>query len=225
MYPWPSIYPCSENEAIRNLYILCRKLHGKQHSFGLSMIKYVMSTWIQGSFPVITWNVFNYDGVNTNNNSEAYNSKLGAKLKPHPNVYFLFKELKSEMESSRLDAIAAQTGNRNFKCTKHKKIVEMNKRRNLMKEKLNDGKVDLLTYQQSMGGLMKVSDIIQDDDEDDHFFNQDDNVADDPIEVPSLENIFVPLPVLASDQDQEMVNIEYEPSDIVLHEASKSKKC
>ena len=99
------------NEAIRNLYILCRKLHGKQRSFGLSMIKYVMSTWIQGSFPVITWNVFNYDGVNTNNNSEAYNSKLGAKLKPHPNVYFLFKELKSEMESSRLDAIAAQTGN------------------------------------------------------------------------------------------------------------------
>ena len=85
------------NEGIRNLYIMAKKLHGKQRHFAISMIKYVESVWINGNFAPITWNVSGHDGVSTNNSSEANNRKLGAKMKAHPNFYAFCGAIKKEI--------------------------------------------------------------------------------------------------------------------------------
>ena len=222
----PYVPPERMNEGIRNLYILCRQLTGKQRSFGIAMIKYVESTWIRGSYPVITWNVFNYDGVTTNNNSEAYNRKLGAKLNAHPNVYVLMEKIKEEMVSSRLDALAAQTGNRNVKSLKHKKNVEMQKRREVLKEKLKNGKIELRIYQQSMGGLLTFTGTENDDNVDDHFFSNNLDVPDDPIEVPSLESIYVPLPSMHTEEpgDEQDNNTHFDHSAILNHQSQANAR-
>ena len=108
-------------EGIRNLYIICRRLTGKQRTFGMKMIKYVEKYWIRGNHRPVTWNVYKSETVSTNNNSEGYNSKLGNKLKQHPNFYALCGELKNELETSQLDTLAAKTGNKNIKKNKEKK--------------------------------------------------------------------------------------------------------
>ena len=83
------------NQGIRNLYIICRRLKGKQRSFGMKMIKYVEKYWVRGSHLPVTWNVYKSDSVSTNNHSEGYNRKLGSKLKPHPNFYAVSKVIKT----------------------------------------------------------------------------------------------------------------------------------
>ena len=108
-------------EGIRNLYIICRRLTGKQGIFGIKMIKYVEKYWIRGNHRPVTWNVYKSETVSTNNNLEGYNSKLGNKLKQHPKFYALCGEIKNELETSQLDTMAAKTGNINIKQNKTKK--------------------------------------------------------------------------------------------------------
>ena len=58
-------------EGIRNLYILAKRLTGRQRSFAIQMIKYVLRTWINGHFPPSTWVMYNHQGETTNNHSEG----------------------------------------------------------------------------------------------------------------------------------------------------------
>lgn len=58
---------------------------------------------------------------------EGYNSKLGNKLKQHPNFYAFCGELKNELEASQLDTLAAKTGNKNIKKKKEKKHLSLKK--------------------------------------------------------------------------------------------------
>ena len=120
------------NQGIRNLYIICRRLTGKQRSFGIKMIKYVEKVWIRGNQKPVSWNVHKEETVSTNNNSEGYNSKLGRKIKPHPNFYYLCGELKKELETSKLDAMAAKTGNTNENKFESRKAKLLEKKRSDM---------------------------------------------------------------------------------------------
>ena len=177
------------NQGIRNLYIICRRLTGKQRSFGIKMIKYVEKVWIRGNHKPVSWNVHKEETVSTNNNSEGYNSKLGRKIKPHPNFYYLCGELKKELETSKLDAMAAKTGNTNENKFESRKAKLLEKKRSDMKEKLETGNVELMIYQQTMGGMLKVPDITAGDDEDEIFNgNNSECQIDEPIEIPKLES-------------------------------------
>ena len=200
------------NEGIRNLYILCKKLHNKQRKFGISMIKYVESVWVRGNYPPITWNVANHDGAATNNASEAHNRKLGAKFKPHPNFYSFCGEIKKEMETSKMDALAARASNTNVKSNVKKKALQMKERRNAMKERLENGLVDICSFQQSMGGLMMLNTggYNNDDDNDDQYFNERGATAtdDEPIVVPRLEDIAIPMPQNVNQEESMSTDIE-----------------
>ena len=61
------------DEAVRNLYILAKQLEERQARFAVVMISYVDRTWINGSFPPVTWNMYLHQGETTNNHSEGYN--------------------------------------------------------------------------------------------------------------------------------------------------------
>ena len=63
--------PLRLKEGIRNLYILAKRLTGRQRSFSIEMIKYVDRTWINGHFPPSTWMMYNHQGETTNNQSEG----------------------------------------------------------------------------------------------------------------------------------------------------------
>ena len=94
------------------------------------MIKYVGKVWITGSNKPVSRNIHKEETVSTNKNSEGYNSKLGSKIKQHPNFNYLCGELKQELETSKLDALAAKTGNKNE--------THINSRRVQMLEKKTD---------------------------------------------------------------------------------------
>ena len=66
-------------EALRNLYILAQKLDDRQAKFAVVLIRYVERTWVNGSFPPETWNMYQHQGETTNNHSEGYNFRLGNK--------------------------------------------------------------------------------------------------------------------------------------------------
>ena len=62
-------------EGIRNLFILAKRLTGRQRKFAAKMIDYVSRVWVNGHYPPKTWNMHQHHDVTTNNNSEAYNYK------------------------------------------------------------------------------------------------------------------------------------------------------
>ena len=63
-------------EGIRNLYVLAKRLTGPQRSFAKKMIDYISKYWVNGSYHLETWVMFQHDGETTNNHSEGYNSHL-----------------------------------------------------------------------------------------------------------------------------------------------------
>ena len=65
------IPPLRFKEGIRNLYILGKRLAGKQRIFSVQMINYVSQTWVNGSFPPSTWIMYNHKGQTTNNHSHV----------------------------------------------------------------------------------------------------------------------------------------------------------
>ena len=182
------------------------------------MIKYVEKFWIRGNHKPVTWNVHKAETVSTNNNSEGYNSKLGRKLGQHPNFYHLCGELKIELEKSKLDAMAAKTGNTNRNKNVNKKAQMFEKKRSDMREKLENGNVEMMIYQQTMGGMIKLPEVSagEFEDETDVFndFNDSECQIDEPIEVPRLEDIYVPLPDASVD----------EVSSILVHQAPAAPK-
>ena len=75
----------------------------------------------------VSWNVYRSETVATNNNSD--NNALASKLKKHPNFYTLCGELKKELDTSQIDALAAKTGNNNSKQNTRKKEKDLEKSR------------------------------------------------------------------------------------------------
>ena len=82
-----------------------------------------------------------------------------------------------------------------------------------MREKLENGNVEMMIYQQTMGGMIKLPEVSagEFEDETDVFndFNDSECQIDEPIEVPRLEDIYVPLPDASVD----------EVSSILVHQA------
>ena len=99
-------------EAIRNLFILAKKLNDRQASFALAFLKYLEKTWINGSFHPSTWNMFKHDGVTTNNSSEGYNFRLGNKKKicRHPNFFQFVETVIVELRNSSNEAAMVDGG-------------------------------------------------------------------------------------------------------------------
>ena len=85
-------------EALRNLYILAKKL-------------------TDCSFHPSTWNMFQHDGVTTNNSSEGYNFRLGNKEKicPHPNFFQFVENVIAELKNSYNEAAKVDGGKSNFR--------------------------------------------------------------------------------------------------------------
>ena len=68
-----------------------------------SFVQYFESTWIDGSFPICSWNVYTQEGPRTNNNAEGWHSKM-KKLagKSHPNIYEIVTLFKSEQAATEV---------------------------------------------------------------------------------------------------------------------------
>ncbi|XP_067668191.1 uncharacterized protein [Haliotis asinina] len=51
-------------------------------------VEYFRRTWMDGSYPLIMWNYFKYDGPRTNNHVEGFHTRLMKKAgKSHPNLF------------------------------------------------------------------------------------------------------------------------------------------
>ena len=80
--------------------------------FTIIFIIYIEKTWIKGSYPLESWNLYLHEGVTTNNYAEGYNSKLRHKkvLGLHPNVYLLASVIKDELAEAQDDGDSAAVG-------------------------------------------------------------------------------------------------------------------
>ena len=125
-------------EGLRNLYILAKRLTGKQRRFAVQMIDYVLRYWVNGSHPPSSWVMYKHGGAVTNNHSKGYNSID--------------------------DSIMERVGNENTKRPENRKEAKVIKMREKMLSGLEKGNIDLLSYQQSMGGsVCKSLTAAQDD--------------------------------------------------------------
>ena len=116
------------------------------------MIDYVSKYWINGSFPPISWNMYQHSGEVTNNHSEGYNFRLGnnQKLGKHPNVYRFVNQIKYELSQSLDNAVMANNGNPNIKERPNSKSALAVKVKKTLMEKLEEGTVDILSIGQSI---------------------------------------------------------------------------
>jgi hypothetical protein len=54
-------------EGLQNLNILAEKMKEKQLEFAHKTLRYLLRTWINGQYEPKSWNLFDHDGVSTNN--------------------------------------------------------------------------------------------------------------------------------------------------------------
>ena len=64
------------DERMRNLKYLASKHDGKLKIFSSKLCQYLEDSWLHGNYPPSTWNMFEHDGVKTNDHAEGYNYKL-----------------------------------------------------------------------------------------------------------------------------------------------------
>ena len=187
------------SEGVRNLFVLAKRLSGRQKKFAVKMIDYVSRVWVNGHYPPETWNMFQHEGVTTNNNSEAYNFRLGNKkrISKHPNVYLFVSVIIEELKASMSDAVMAKTGNINKKSWSAGSKKEKNaKMKETLVDKLKENNIELICYQQAMGGATIQSSAVRDVD----FSNTEKlnlGGGEEEICVPELHEIVVPLSVSA----------------------------
>ena len=100
-------------EGLRNLYILAKRLTGKQRRFAVQMIDYVLRYWVNGSHPPSSWVMYKHGGAVTNNHSKGYNYRLGNKrsISRHPNVYKFSEVVIQELRVSIDGSIMERVGN------------------------------------------------------------------------------------------------------------------
>ena len=92
-----------------------------------------------GSFPPSEWNLYEHDGVTTNNFNEGYNNRFNnfLNLKPRPNPYVCAETIKKELLIAEDNSRAADMGNPNLKTSS----TRVNQRQQL----LNDKKAQMKT--------------------------------------------------------------------------------
>ena len=185
-------------EAIRNLYILAKKLNDRRASFALAFLKYFENTWINGSFHPSTWNMFKHDGVTTNNSSDGYNFRLGNKKKicRHPNFFQFTETIIAELKNSSNEASMVDGGKSNLR--RRGKVVRSIAMRERLMSDLLLGSTSLISFQQAIGGSLSRShradgatDDVKMEMEDVEPLNC--NRRNMNFRVPSLEEIKVPL--------------------------------
>ena len=165
------------------------------------MIEYVSKYWINGNFPPTSWNMFQHSGEVTNNHSEGYNYRLGnnQKLGKHPNVYRFVSQIKLDLELSNSlnNAIMANNGNPNIKERPNSKSALAAKVKKTLMIKLEEGTVDILSYQQAVGrSIFKTNrpttEIEMSNDHLVVFGDKDEE----EIVVPDLKDVLVPLSIV-----------------------------
>ena len=110
--------------------------------------------------------------------------------------------------------MAAKTGNTNRNKNVNKKAQMLEKKLSDMREKLENGNAKMMIYQQTMGVMIKLPEVSAGEFEDETDFNDSECQIDEPIEVPWLEDIYVPLPDASVD----------EVSSILVHQAPAASK-
>ena len=106
--PFVPIERIQNGEALKVLMDMANEItEPKVKKFAIGFIKYIEKTWIKGSYPLETWNLYLHEGVTTNNYAEGYNSKLRHKkvLGLYPNVYLLASVIKAELGEANDDGI------------------------------------------------------------------------------------------------------------------------
>ena len=75
-------------------------------------IQYFKSTWLDGHFPVRTWNYFNHGGPHTNNHVEGWHNHLKKMArKVHPNLFEFIEETMKKFTFYVLISQAVRTFN------------------------------------------------------------------------------------------------------------------
>ena len=143
---------------------MAKATSGPRKKFCHHLLNYLRSTWLDGSIPREVWNMYQHQGVTTNNHAEAFNFKMGAKKKisKHPNPYVLGEEMIAQLKEG-CDTATAET------LTSHQKKIDPNqkklrdRKKGLMKD-LSKRNIDLQTYLVAMGAnTLKYQPHIQKD--------------------------------------------------------------
>ena len=74
------------------------------------LCSYYSNTWLNGNFPMSTWNI-SQEVMRTNNSVEGWHNKLNRAIgKLHPNIYELLKHIKKEQREVEVTVAQADLG-------------------------------------------------------------------------------------------------------------------
>lgn len=114
---------------------------------------YVTEQWVNGDR--LIWNHFGTNGPRTNNNLEAWHGKLKRMaLHAHPNIYTVIKIFKDIQNGKEILQIQKQAGGTIRQPTK--KYANIKRRLQTLKERYQDGIIDLMTYADSASELLHL---------------------------------------------------------------------
>lgn len=113
-----------------------------------TLTDYVTEQWVNGD--ILIWNHFGTNGPRTNSNLEAWHGKLKRMaLQAHPNIYTVIKIFKDIQNGKEILQIQKQAGGIIRQPTKNIK-----RRLQTLKERYQDGIIDLMTYADSASELL-----------------------------------------------------------------------
>ena len=142
-------------------------------------------------------NGFKSDFSNTKlTTAEGYNARLNSSsyLSDHPNVFLFAKSIIKELKTSTNNAVMAQAGNANTRGPNTKKMRSAGIRKKLQLQ-LEEGTIDLISFQQAVGGCILTQEVTKEMNCDDLPFDISGRGREDvAIRVPELCEIVAPVP-------------------------------
>ena len=114
---------------------------------------YFHQTWMRGSYQLVLWNYYTYDGPRTNNRLEGWHSRLKRIVKkPHPNIYELIDVFRSEEAATNVTISQLTTG---ANPPPHKKkYTAIDSRVEKLKDRMHNGQVSINDYIAAIGHIV-----------------------------------------------------------------------
>ena len=114
---------------------------------------YFHQTWMRGSYQLVLWNYYTYDGPRTNNRLEGWHSRLKRIVKkPHPNIYELIDVFRSEEAATNVTISQLTTGAN--PPPRKKKYTAIDSRVEKLKDRMHNGQVSINDYIAAIGHIV-----------------------------------------------------------------------
>lgn len=122
---------------------LCQKAVSKKPELAC-FTDYIKRTWINGTFPVKMWNVYQSD-IRSNNRVEGWHHKLNSSVgKVHPHIYELIMHLKNQQSETtvQLQRIRLGAG----QPARKRKFVELDSRIDNLTARYENGELSTMSF-------------------------------------------------------------------------------